>query len=660
MVAKRIPRNRGRVVSLLDELYKYDYTEKPVSVDTFLDDPTFLGKMTKDKTTGLSTVYPVWREELNKMMRMDEKYQCVLTGSIGCGKTRVAVWGALFCLYRILLLRDPWGYFGKASGDKMAVAFFNLTKSLGSSNAYQLLQNYLVNSSWFCDRGRIKGTEDNPRVEFNLFEYLLASPYSKGFGIQGRSIIIGIMDEVDSPNESEGQKLRVLSAYNNAIGRFESRFVHETDKATIGKFFLVSSKQEKLSFLNTFIAKMKNSNNVYVVDIPQWKATSRKLSGKTFKVALGTTYIEPKIVKNNEELKECIKESREIIEVPVEYYAAFSRDVVGSLRDIAGVATSYLRKYKLFYSEQLVDNCFDPDIPIPVKKQTIVAGLHDEINLANYIDFSKIQNDRNLPRFFHQDISFSKDCMGAAMSCICGWKTVNREDLDGSFKSYKLPVVQTELILRLKAKEGDRFPLKSVVRLVLDLRDVYKFNIRRFTADLILASEHTKQTLEQRGIECDYFSLDRNPQWYRSFRDVVEEERWVCYKHPILRFELVNLEDDPEKNKVDHPKEVAVVQYLENGDSNEVVLLGSKDLSDAAAGSAIGALQNTEQPPDTEYMSGLMEKILEKSAQETDDLWWVDSGINKKKKEEINISNDGGMSKSERKNFENIFRKATR
>jgi len=251
-----------RVISYLDSLYKMDYKERPVDVETFICDPRFLGKITSKGRT----IYNVWKKELNIVLNEDSKTMIVFTGAIGTGKTNSAVIGICFVMHRILCLKNPWGFFNLSDGDKMAIAFFNLTRDLGKSKDFNLLQAFLLSSSWFKERAiNITGTV-YPIVNFSIFKYILSSPYSKGFGVIGEHVIAAIMDEVDSPTESIKQKERVLKAYKTTSRRFESRFV--VDDESIGRFFLVASKQDEVAFLNTFVEEMKGAKNVYVVDVP--------------------------------------------------------------------------------------------------------------------------------------------------------------------------------------------------------------------------------------------------------------------------------------------------------------------------------------------------------------------------------------------------------
>lgn len=594
-----------RIQTYLDYLYSLDYKERPVSVDEFLNSPEFLGKLTHQG----KSVRPIWRKVLNEVMADDTRWQVVFTGAIGTGKSRAAIWGVLYVLHRILCLRAPWEFFGgKSEGGKMTVAFFNLAKSQSQSKGYQILMNHLVESPWFLRHGTLSGSSTGtPTLHLPLIEFKLASPYSKGYGIQGDDIIAGILDELDAPDESEGQKKRVLNAYDSAVNRFRSRFVLEGK--SLGRLFLVASKQETMSFLNTFVTERKNDESVKTVELALWEALpSSQFCGKTFNVMIGDIYVPSKIVETPEDVEKAQKEGRKIIQVPVEYLEDFRRDIVKALRDIAGISVTELRARKLFASETILQDCYAPERKNPVAQQTIEIGLHDEIDLCRFIDFSAIRLNPSIPRCIHWDISLSEDSTGIAMSGVCGWRAVYKENEGGTPLVIKHPVVETDFAMRIKAKEGDQIPFHRIRKLIIDLKKVYGFNINVVAADLNLLSADSRQTLTLAGFQTEYLSLDKHPELYRAFRDLVANRCWIAPYIPILHFELSNLEDDPVRNKVDHPDKVAQVIFLEDGTTRDVVLKGSKDVADAVVGSVMKAIELCKVPPDVEVMTNLIKK----------------------------------------------------
>ena len=472
------PRN---ILTYLDHLYRLDYKEHPVSTSTLLCNKEFFGTLTDSGRR----IFPIWMDKLTEIGREDSKYQIVFTGAIGTGKTRAAVWGALQVMQRIMCLKDPYGFFNLAGGGKMAVVVFNLTKGLSESRAYSIMQEFLLASPWFVARGTPTPKHNPTKLVLPLFSYVLASPYTPGQGTVGEDVVIAIMDEVDDESSSEGMKQRILKGYDKTVRRFETRFVDEIYKESLGKFFLVSSKSERLSFLNTFIAERRQSQHVYVVDIPYWEARPNvNFSGRRFSVQLGDVYTPSKVITTSSELALAHKKGLDIIKVPVEYFEDFDRDVVGSLRDIAGVSVAGLRATKLFAAEKLVRDCIDPTKPEPMSRTTIEIGLDDDVDLIHFLDISKVRMPKSVERFIHCDISYASggDCMGLAMSGISHWTTTEVMLPDGRFERRKVPVVETDFAFRLKARPGDQIPLFKMRKFILDLRAA-GFAIKKFTAD---------------------------------------------------------------------------------------------------------------------------------------------------------------------------------
>ena len=581
------------------------YKENIVSVDEFLSNPYYLG----DSFSCGKTLYPCWKKTLVDLFDSDTKYIAVFTGATSTGKTTGAYAGLAYLIYKHLLLKDIWKFYQMSDGGKVGIAFFNLTKTLSASKGFDTLQNFLVKSEWFRRQGTLKG--GGSYIEFPQIEWVLASPNSAGFSTVGHHIIGAVMDEVDSPNATVSSQKKIIDAFNSTILRLEGRFLK--DQKTLGRFFLVSSKQETMSFLNTYvesIQKAKDSttrDKLYLADFSRWDALpASEFSGKKFRVSIGDMFNLPRLIRDPNDEKLVLEKGFKVIEVPEEYYGAFDMDVIKALRDIAGVSAESMSKGRLFTNSTVIDNCWDSKRENPVTVPTIETGLDDHTNWLNYIDFSKFTVSPTIPRYIHGDIAFTEDAFGLAMSCISGHVEVKRQMEDGTFGIAKVPIAHVDFIFRIKARDGDRIPLHKIRRFILDLKD-RGFNIAKYTSDLRLASEDTFQILNNAGIEASYFSMDQPITNYIEFRDLVIEHRVNCYKHNYLKLELTYLEHDRTgKGKIDHPTLIKDIQYMEDGSVRDLFLEGSKDIADSVAASCLNALHDGAVPIDMELMNSLM------------------------------------------------------
>ena len=626
--------NKEVVNSYLDNLYAMSYRERPVDVIQFISDPKYLGQSTNNG----KAIYPVWKRTLKRIFLDERKFLVVFTGSIGTGKTYTAYLATCYILYKIMCLKNPWQYFHLSESGKMNITFFNLTKSLSASKGFQTLQIFLMRCPWFLENGGILRGTTEPYVDLPLFSYSLASPYTKGFGNIGEHVICAIMDEVDSPIESEKQKTRILKAYEATVRRFESRFV--INGKTLAKFFLLASKQDEMSFIEAFVEQNKNSGKLFVADIPIWEAKpSSHYSGVKFPVKIGDQYENPVILNNEEEVVKSIKDGYKVVHVPVEYKEYFERDIVGALRDIAGVSIRGIRRSKLFPSERFLNECYDATKQDPVSFSTIEVGLNDELDLIRYLDFTKLRKAKGEARFVHCDIAYTNDALGLACSYVNGYALVNTENQDGTFSKQRAPIIETEWVMRIKAKQQDAIPIHKIRKFILDLINM-GYCIKSFTIDLRLASEDTIQLLKNAGVNADYLSVDKTIKPYMNFRNLVFEKRWVMHAHPYVHFELKNLEFDRTTQKVDHPDVVKDIEFLNDGSMKDVVLKGSKDMADAICGSVMGALMASASYVDTAEAVKLMKSLTGTSKEEKDPYWFMNT--DRKAGDKIVGTVDGG------------------
>ena len=154
--------------STVSEILSEDYEEFPVDIDTFLDDPQYIG--------GQLDIYPFWSDKLREIFsKGDDLQEIILTGAIGVGKTTIAVVGMSYILYRLMCLKNPAKYYGIGSNSKIVFAFFNVDLDLSYGVAYSKLNSLLMNSPWFMERGRIYGKNEkkqfylpNKKIEFRV------------------------------------------------------------------------------------------------------------------------------------------------------------------------------------------------------------------------------------------------------------------------------------------------------------------------------------------------------------------------------------------------------------------------------------------------------------------------------------------------------------
>lgn len=162
----------------LKSLWYEDYDEIPVDIDTFIDDPRYLGNALGD------TVYPFWRDVLRKLFAPGAKYfECVLTGAIGLGKTTIADIGLAYMLHKLLCLKNPPSFYGLSKMSIMTINFFNVTLDLSYGVAYKKFQAMLQSSPWFLEHGTLAGSKNPTYIPGKNIQLIVGSKEEHALGM---------------------------------------------------------------------------------------------------------------------------------------------------------------------------------------------------------------------------------------------------------------------------------------------------------------------------------------------------------------------------------------------------------------------------------------------------------------------------------------------
>lgn len=155
---------------ILEELKYSDYEEIPVDIMTFISDDRYLGRglYLVDEFTGerKCTVFPYWIEKLKEIFpdNLTTRYNTiVLTGSIGLGKSFIAIICQLYLLYRMMCLKDPYQYYSMQPIDKITFSMLNVTLEAAQGVGWDKMQNLLQSSEWFMEHGNMNASRVNPQ-----------------------------------------------------------------------------------------------------------------------------------------------------------------------------------------------------------------------------------------------------------------------------------------------------------------------------------------------------------------------------------------------------------------------------------------------------------------------------------------------------------------
>lgn len=565
---------------ILEDLKYADYEEIPVDIETFLYDKQYLGNGLIDPD-GRFTVFPYWVETLKKIFpnNLDTKYNTlVLTGSIGIGKSFIAVLCMLYLLHRMLCLKDPYLHYGLQPIDKITFSLINVTIDAAKGVAWDKLQQLVQASPWFMSHGTVTGRSElawspNKRIELVVG--------SNNNAVIGRAVFCNFTDEVNfaaMTTDVEKIKRKQKLLISQVDARMQSRFMKGTKLPTLQ--MIASSKSSDQSFLDNYIStkKKNNSKTTLIVDEPQWVIRNDKDSPNKFWVAVGNKFLASEVLPINapEELVNNYRaKGYQMLHVPEGYYEAFMDNVELALTDIAGISSTSALKY---ISGVRLNEIKTTTYENPFTKDIIEVGTGDNLQYSQFFDLKKVpQNCRSKPLYIHLDMSKSGDKTG-----IGGTWIMSKSANDDTGKGAKYRVAFS---VSVKAPKGYEISFEKS-RIFIKWLKSQGFNIKGVSMDTYQSAQ-IKQQLTADGFNTKILSVDRLENVpdskqklclpYIFFKSAIYEKRLELYaKCDLLTDEIVGLEKEPDGH-INHP---------EGGTQ------GSKDAADAICGSLYNASQS--------------------------------------------------------------------
>ena len=539
----------------LDDIWKADYEEIPVSIDKFIEDPYYLGASTRNG----ESIYPYWRKKYREIFDPALNYEeIVLTGAIGVGKTKTSVVCLAYLLYRLMCLRNPQKYFKFNEGDKITIFFLNISLKLAEGVGFNTLHDYLLNSPWFMARGTKTG---RIKERYNPPKNISITFGSKAEHALGQQIYCAFMDEIDftrgaikGSNALDAQN-GIMQAYTAIKERINSRFIK--NGIQYGRLFLVSSKKSEHDFLESYIKKMKDeghADKMLIVDEPQWVIKPEgTFSKKTFPVAVGNRSLKSRILKDDvseEEKAAIIKQGYEILYVPENFKQSFVLDINTALMNLAGRSVFGATS---FFNFDLFSPCYIKDYKNPFVTNVISTGIKDDLTIEQFFELDKIPIEvRYMPQFIHIDGSLTGDRTGISSVGVSGMKQLKQYNGADEYVTQEM-MYKHIFTVGIKAPQGSEISFEKTRQFIYYLR-AHQFNIIGISLDGFQSADMRQMLLSQ-GYKADIISLDRSPDGYLALRSAMNDGRIGLIQIDELETELVQLQRDIRTGKLDHPPE---------------------------------------------------------------------------------------------------------
>lgn len=546
--------------------YQIKYKEKPVDIETFVTTKQYLDMPIKPHMDEDGAIFPELLKELKKICEGDY-IEVVATGAIGSAKTTLSLILLCYHLYLISILRDPHKEYSLLKSDEIVFIFQSLNAAHAKTVDYARFKAMVDNSQYFQKNFTYN---KNIESEMQFPNRIIVKPVSgSSTAAIGQNCISGIIDEINfmkiteksKNNKESGTYDQATENYTSIVRRRESRFMKMGH--TPGILCLVSSKRYPGEFTDRKIEEAKTNDKIYIYDKKVWDISPPgRFCGEMFEVFIGDMSRKPYLMQAHELLA---PEDQHLIEkIPVEYRKAFEDDILGSLRDIAGVSTLALEPFII--DVEKVSNCFGTVESVLSREDC------DFKNTKVFIYPNRIKR-KDQPRFVHIDLGLTNDCAGVACGYVAGFVNIIRGEMDEQVVE-TLPVICYDFILEVKPPPNGEISFYKIRDLIYKLGHA-GMTIKWVTLDSWQAVD-TYQLLRRKGYKTGIQSMDTTMIPYEITKTAFMDERMNVPTHVKCNEEIISLEKDVKKGKIDHSP------------------LGSKDLSDAMAGVAYGLTMRRE------------------------------------------------------------------
>lgn len=587
----------GGTVDELDELWRIDYTRKLPTMEEFVENDYWLGQVLR-KSEDTKGLLPVWKNVLTRDFNVSSRINnVVLTGSLGTGKTYIAV---IIFLYRVVcarLLRNPQAFFGLSKGSAIYYVILSITKQTVSDTAWSDAKNFMSYSPFFIEECGFDPEAVYASLKIGLGNGINLSAGSKGWHIIGRNAMGVVLDEGNFRQEANPD-LRAYELYDEARTRIQNRF--QRIKGFLPAIsILASSARDETSFTEHVIHDIEELNDekiqrVYRYAIYEVKMDELNFGDEWFKVAYGLRSLPPVVLQGvyrgdgtplrGEPGYEQAPEGSKVKLVPYLYHDAFMRNVKVNLQSICGVSIGGSDKW--FGSMADVEHCYalsDRDgLVSPCRLDSIPLSEEDDREIWDSLDHKTFLTKREgqvIPkrhpealRYAHLDLA-TQSMAGISVCHRVGQQLVDGLVKDGKVYSEYRVIVEYDFILTIVAGSQRPISLEKIQKFFfwLNMQCGYRFGI--VTADQF-QSALPLQMLESRGFKTAHLSVDRKKDQYLAWRNAFEELRLRLYRQPWLDREIHGLIDTG--SKVDHPSD------------------GSKDTADGACGAYWNAISTKD------------------------------------------------------------------
>ncbi len=566
---------------LLEKPYLLTFKDKPPTPEEFLTSK-YIGAQAE------SVWWPVKKNFLQFFDPLKPYRTAVLNPSIGSGKSTFTMLALLYVACHFALMRDPWKFFGKSRTTVFIIALCAVTQGKAKEIYNEPLRQLIESASFWhwCRTHQEMLNEEKHLQESDTIDYIpwttaCDGVFQTGNGLNwktasgdgniiGLNILVGAMTEINFFLEAgkgwtPDKVYRFFSKLKERISnRFQSNYY--------ARFILDSSPSsldDPIQNWMTYDAPENPSNyiwrgsrwNLYPEEFPSFcdvenlhtldqKVTEHHNYDVAFRLYKGGSGKPPIVCETESEASQF--DNADLIWCPKEqvtkngtasFLGKAKENPLDFLKDWCGEPSG--TPDRLFYRDDWIEDCFNNGLKNLYGSIVALADEQPEHLIWNQIQnqfFYKVMNryyfyyEPNVPRVVSVDQSKSRDCTCISMSHV--EKDPNRID-----EHTRLPmtIYVTDFTIVLVPKGGN-INLDAIKFFIYDLKNLGGINLRHVSFDG-WQSDPARQFLARAGINVDYVSVDKLPEPYYTYYDLVTHGRWVCGKNIFVKKNMKSLHE---------------------------------------------------------------------------------------------------------------------
>ena len=526
----------------------------PVDIEEFLDGEDYLG----------ATDLEIWPEVRQTIIDINRYWwknghgaydQVVLMGATSTAKSTIATITTLYSLYLLSCLKNPQNIYGLPKTTSIVFAIMAAKPNVMKKVVYMPMRKMVEAMPYFQ-----KHLRPDKMIEAEMYfpekNIRVVPAGGDEDAILGEAVIGGIIDEINFMNVVlRSKKAEVTSGragvYDRAqqvhttmVRRKSGRFI--TRGPSIGAVIASSSTRYKGDYTDKLRDQVTKGQlkATFIYNRRQYEVWPQdRYSGRTFRLLIANDMQhDTRVLLDDEKAPE----GAWIENVPVEYIEQFMTNPYDALRDVMGISNNSLSPF--IKSRYKVYECVEVGKEVGLEsilvRDHVILGQHGmpQVKEGNYC------MNPSRPRYVHIDLSRNADRCGIAMVRFDGMVSVSRTNGDIEL----LPKCTVEMALTIEPDTNNEIDVAEVRAFVKHLRYKYGYPIKAVSYDGV-DSRESIQTWRKSGMRASMISVDRSTAPYKQMRDAMYDRRMILPDNDILVQEILSLEHDETKDKIDHP-----------------------------------------------------------------------------------------------------------